>query len=154
MSKVYRIVTLDGFEFDLAKDVIEKNFPTIANLLDLADGSVIPIGNVSARAFIAVLKCAQVGAKKRRRYLEGLVNDNLLEVMNASCYLECTTVLEEACTVVAAKMANMTLRQMRAFVGVFGDMTSEEMAKVRADNHEILELIDPSVKTNDHIDNQ
>ncbi|PWA73568.1 hypothetical protein CTI12_AA252360 [Artemisia annua] len=66
--------------------------------------------------------------------VEGLDDPALKKLLNAAYYLKITELMDILCDMVAQKIKDMTVEEVREYFGIENDFTPEEEAEIRKEN--------------------
>lgn len=68
-----------------------------------------------------------------QNFLEGLSNDQLSDLANATNYLNCPVLLELTCRFIADKVQNKTVDEIKSIFGIEGEPNDEEKARFESE---------------------
>lgn len=67
-------------------------------------------------------------------FFNGMPNDDVIEIAEATNYLQMEQLLDESCAVIAGRIEGKTAEEIRVLLNIENDWTPEEEAKVREEN--------------------
>lgn len=126
--------TNDGEVFTMSEETAKK-FGTIKNLLeDQTTGTtgIIPLPEVNSRNLRKMLQFAETVEKGG--FFQDFNRSMLLELINATNYLEYRELLDLTMQEVVKNISGKTPQQIRDYFGIESDFTPEEEEQVRKEN--------------------
>lgn len=153
--EMIKIVTCDGVEMDVEKELLMKS-KTLANMLedlpDFKSSEAIPIGNVPESVFKLVLQYLEYHRNDPEpdpnlpveRRLDDIVewdrkfcpqeHNILFPLILAANFLEIKPLLDLTCKNVALQIKGKTPEEIRQHFNIKNDFTPEEEEQVRREN--------------------
>lgn len=129
MSTV-KIITGDQVEFVVPQDVASQS-GIIARMVDsIGDDEVtVPLQDIGSDTFRRVLAYFETGS-----FDAPPTDDDLLALVVAANFLDCKTLLDDACQAVADRIKGKSPEQIRQIFGLENTYTPEEEIAVRRAN--------------------
>lgn len=123
----------DGEIFTVSEETA-KLFGTLKNLLEVSTSGTVPLPEVNSQNLRKILQFANASANERETFFQDFTRSMLLELINATNYLEYRELLDLTMNEVVKNIKGKTPQQIREYFGIESDFTPEEEEQVRKEN--------------------
>eukprot|EP00300_Choanocystis_sp_HF-7_P033869 c46301_g1_i1.p1 GENE.c46301_g1_i1~~c46301_g1_i1.p1 ORF type:complete len:149 (+),score=42.56 c46301_g1_i1:54-500(+) len=146
MDDTIVLLSADGREFKVEREVAYIMKTVKAALEDATESDVVPVGLISGDTLCEVIEfCKSVHSKspeheeKWMTKFSRLDKVTLFHIILAADFLNCTELLDASCRSLANEFRHKDEHGIKAMFGIEGDFTPEEEESVLRDNPFLLE---------------